>query len=225
MTRHLAYGLLILLMVTSFLAASVNAAAQQPNGYWWPESLGDKQWKPLLGFDSRRSFFDDRSVKFLGIRIGAEYEGVHRFGLGFYSMTESIPFEDMSFAVEDAAPNPELTSDAGFGTIFLERVMYKEGKFEASLPFNLGGGNVSYYYKDNIGRTRLYRKDKFSILGAGAMVKYRVLPWLEPGLGAGLHIVWDADAEVAGALRKPYYTIRVSVLLGEVWKEVKGALN
>ena len=185
-----------------------------------PPAVGDKKWKPIVGLDSRHSFYDDRSVKFLGLRIGAEHRGVHSFGFGFYRMNRGETYTDILIDRPDASSDAEVRFQAGYAALFYERVFMQAGKLELAAPFYLGGGSVDGTYKDVTGVFRPYLSEPFSVFGFGVMAKYRILPWLEPGIGSGARLIYNASPEVIETLQRPYYMYKVSILLGEFYRHV-----
>jgi hypothetical protein len=190
---------------------------------WMPESVGDKKWRPLVGFDSRRSFFQGRNVKFFGVRFGAEHRQVHRFGIAFYGLRDGDSFSDVTIDAPDAPPEVKADFDVSFATLFYERVIMKAGRWELSAPAYFGGGRMRGSYRNVNGEFKPFIDEGFSVLGLGGMMKYRVLPWLEPGLGGGYRHAFDSEPEIKKTLQQPYYVIKVSILIGEVFKQyVKG---
>lgn len=187
---------------------------------WLPHSVGDKKWRPLVGFDSRRSFFNGRSVKFFGIRLGAEHRKVHRFGLAFYSLTQGQDYDDVSIDAADAPPNVKADFDVSFATLFYERVVMTAGKWEVSTPVNLGGGRIIGRYRNTSGVFKTFLDQEFSVLSGGAVVKYRVLPWLEPGIGGGYRHAFNSETEIKKTIQSPFYIIKVSILIGEIYRSV-----
>jgi hypothetical protein len=182
--------------------------------------VGEKRWRPEIGFDSNRSFFNDRTVKFLGLRLGAEYRGVHRFGLALYGMTRPESYYGVNTNAPDASLDKEVQYTAAFICLFYERVIIKSGKWELSVPVNIGAGSLKGSYKDNQNAYLPYLENSFSTIGTGHALKYQVLPWLEPEIGSGFRFVLDSEPEVRNTLQKPYYVIKVSIKLGELYKAI-----
>ena len=202
------------------VALSTNAQQISFEPDWLPEAVGDKKWKPLIGFDSRRSFYDDRDVKFFGIRLGAQHRGVHRFGLGIYRMNRGETYTGVLVDRPDASSDAEVRYQAGFATLFYERVIMQAGKLELAAPVYIGGGNVEGTYKDVAGIFRPYVDESFSVFGFGLMAKYRLLQWLEPGVGGGMRYIYNTRPEIQRTLQSPYYAFKVSILLGEFYRDV-----
>jgi hypothetical protein len=209
---------LLCLFVFLGLILSAQKITFEPD--WLPPAVGDKKWKPLVGFDSRRSSFDDRKVKFIGLRLGAQHRGVHRFGLGFYRMNRGEIYDGILVDRPDASADAEVQYIAGFATLFYERVIMQAGKLELATPIYIGGGTVEELYKDVAGTFRPFVQEPFSVLGFGVMAKYRIFHWIEPGFGGGMRFIYNSRPEVVRTLQRPYYAFKVSILLGEFYRHV-----
>ena len=87
---------LIFWMIIIKASANAHLTALEPADtstfIFFPKTYGEKKWKVLVGLDARRSFFQGQKVKIDGLRIGAQFRGVHRFGLGTYSLSQKIIF-------------------------------------------------------------------------------------------------------------------------------------
>lgn len=71
--------LMLTFLVRSSYSIQESAKDSSETRTYFPQYYGDKNWRFLLGFDAKRSFYAGYPVKFNGLRIGAEYKGVHRF--------------------------------------------------------------------------------------------------------------------------------------------------
>lgn len=180
----------------------------------------DKKTKLLVGFDSRRSFFDDRSIKVFGFRFGAEFKRVHRFGLGFYFQNKAEVFRDISVPETDATDTSYVKLQAGFAALFYERVFFYNKKWEFSCPFYLGAGNLSRQYTDTTGHYSFPKEYPFSTLGAAVTGKYFVWPWLALGTGVGYRFVFSEAPRVKDAFQQPFYMLKVQLLFGELYRAV-----
>lgn len=217
--RSIGKGLLLLLFLQCL---TVDATAQLPDIEWFPKAIGDKKWKPLFGLDSRRSFLAKRSVRFFGLRLGAQHRGVHRFGLGFYGITGKEEYTDVVVDRVDASNQNTVRYDARYSALFYERTIMKAGKWEVVLPINWGGGSLDASYEDIFGNFKPYLSESFNVIAFGPIAKYKVFRWLEPGIGGGYRQVYNTNRDVQKTLSQPYYIIKVSILVGELYR---GALE
>lgn len=186
----------------------------------FPQSYGEKKWKVLFGLDARRSYFNDQKVKINGLRIGAQYKGVHRFGLGFYALSQTIIIKNSMVDMPDA---PELTTlriSLGFSTLFYERVLFKVPKWEVSLPLYIGTGKIRSEYLNNLENYKSLSKTPYSLIGLGVSGKYYLLPWLAPRVTVGHRFTYNTNADIRKAFNKPFYAIGLSISLGELYRSI-----
>lgn len=189
-----------------------------PARKFFPEYYGEKKWKILVGFDASRSFFAGHPVKINGLRIGATFKGVHRFGIGFYGLQKNVLFEDIPVNEPDATDTSLVAFNVGYGTLFYERVLYKTKKWELAIPTYFGGGDVTAAYEDTAGVFVPLLKKTFSSIGIGFGVKYRLLRWLEPKVSVGYRLTFNTDNQVKRAFNRPYYAYGVNILFGELYR-------
>ena len=178
---------------------------------FFPKTFGEKKWKALVGLDARRSYFRDQKVKINGLRLGAQYNGVHRFGFGFYALKKKIFLKDVFIDEIDAQTPTNLRINLQFTTIFYERILFKIPKWEVALPTYLGNGNISTEYINNFGNYKTQTKTKFTVLGLGVNTKYYIFPWLAPRLTFGHRFVYNKNPEIMKALNKPFYAFGLSI--------------
>jgi hypothetical protein len=177
----------------------------------FPKNYGIKKWKPLVGLDARRSYFREQKVKINGLRLGVQYNGVHRFGFGFYALKKKILLKDIFIDEIDAQTPTNLRINLQFTTIFYERVLFKIPKWEVALPVYLGNGNISTEYINNLGNYKTQSKTKFTVLGIGVNTKYYIFTWLAPRLTFGHRFVYNKNQDIIKALNKPFYSVGVSI--------------
>lgn len=186
-----------------------------------PPDLGPKKWKPVIGLDARRSFFRGRPVKINGFRLGVQYRGVHRFGLGFYGLDRNVVFTDVPVDQPGATDTSRVVFNAGFGSLFYERVIYKTKKWEFSLPTEFLFGNITGYYEDSLGKFLPLPAVPFSGLAAGLQVKYNILTWLAPRASIGYRMLFNTTPEVRSSFNRAYYSFGLSIMIGELYHAVR----
>jgi hypothetical protein len=212
--------LITLLLTFSSQGFSNNVINSDSTRTFFPESYGEKRWKVLIGLDARRSFYNKQKIKINGLRLGAQFKGVHRFGLGFYALSEQIRFDDIEIDQIDAANPTNLLVDVNFTTLFYERVFYKSNKWEVSFPLYLASGQLKTQYLNNLGNYKLLDKTPFSALGLSAGVKYYVLPWLAPRFSLGYRLTYNTNDNIRRAFNKPFYAIGLSIEVGKLYKSI-----
>jgi len=186
-----------------------------------PPDLGPKKWKPVIGLDARRSFFRGRPVKINGLRLGVQYKGVHRFGIGFYGLDRNVVFTDVRVDQPGATDTSRVVFNAGFGSLFYERVIYKTHKWEFSLPTEFLFGNITGYYEDSLGKFLPLPEVPFSGLAAGLQAKYNILTWLAPRVSIGYRVLFNTTPEVRSSFNRAYYSFGLSIMIGELYQAVR----
>lgn len=186
----------------------------------FPKQYGQKPWRFLLGFDAKRSFYAGYPVKFNGLRIGAEYKGVHRFGIGVYGLKKNVVFTEIDVNQPGATDTSVVKFHVSYSSLFYERVFYKTPKWEVALPFYLSGGTVEGIYQDSTGLFHEFANKPFSAFSGGAQVKYYIWPWLAPKVSVGYRITFNTDPEIKQAFNSPYYALGISISIFELYKTI-----
>jgi hypothetical protein len=186
----------------------------------FPKDYGEKKWKIIVGLDARRSYFHDQKVKINGLRLGAQYRGVHRFGFGFYALSESIFIQNVIIDQQDALQPTTLRINVDFTTLFYERVLYKVPKWEVSIPIYLGSGKLRSEYINNLGNYKTLSKAPFSVLGFGISAKYYIFKWIAPRVTFGHRLTYNTNKDIRKAFNKPFYSFGVSISPVELYKSL-----
>lgn len=192
--------------------------AADSNRVFFPTSYGSKKWRPLVGFDAYRSFYSGAPVKFNGLRFGVEYKGTHRFGFGFYGLKKNLIFTDLAVDYPLATDTSLVRFKLNYTALFYERVFYKTPKWEISFPLYVGGGGLQGFAEGADGIYYRYVASSFSLLNTGVNVKYYLLPWLAPRVGAGLRFTFNAEKSLRKAFNGPYYAFGLSIMVGELYR-------
>jgi len=179
---------------------------------FFPQYYGEKKWKFYFHFDARRSVFQGNFIKINGYRIGANYKGVNRFGIGIHSIRNKDKIEISSIPVD----KPDALHDTvkvGFAitTLFYERVFYKTKRWEISLPIFMGTGNVNSEYTTIFDNKKLLKKEEFSVIGLGINTHYYIFPWLSPKLSIGYRFAFTPNQKIADSFSKPFYGLGLSI--------------
>lgn len=186
-----------------------------------PAELGPKTWKPLISLDARRSFFSGRPVKINGFRLGVQFRGVHRFGIGFYGLDRNVVFTDVPVNQPGATDTSRVVFNAGFGSFFYERVLYKTKKWAFAIPAEFLFGNITGYYEDSLGKFLPLPEVPFSGLALGIQAKYNILTWLAPRFSIGYRLLFNTTPEVRSSFNRAYYSFGLQIMVGELYHTIK----
>lgn len=201
--------------------AQVDSVSSDTTTYaFLPASHGKKEWKLLLGLDARRSFFSGIPVKINGLRIGAQFRGVHRFGLGFYGLSKNVVFTDIPVQNPAATDTSLVVFNASYLSLFYERVIYRTKKWEFAVPFEYSSGAITGYFEDSIGTFLPLADETFNAFTVGFRTKYFLFNWLAPRFSIGYRFLFNSTKEVKLAFNKPYYSFGIQILLGELYRSI-----
>ncbi|MFT4599907.1 MAG: hypothetical protein ACI857_000074 [Arenicella sp.] len=204
--------LLILVLFTNSIAHSQTDSIKTSKIELFPSKYGQKNWRFLIGLDARRSYFASTKIKINGLRLGTVYQGVHRFGFGFYWLNKNISFNDINVAstTQDLL-EPEVRFNLGYSSIFYERVFLKTRWWEVDFPIHLGAGRIIGTYKDTLGAFQKFTEEPFSALIPSAQVKFYPFTWLAIRGSGGYRFTMSKVTAVKKTFRNAFYGYGLSI--------------
>lgn len=153
-----------------------------------------KKWKFDFVLDARQTIISNTTARLLGVRLGLEYRRVHRFGIGIYNFGDGISLtslNEIDTAIVESVLNLSYTS------IFYERVLFFNPKWEWSAAVHQGFGNISGWYRFNGDPTRITFPEKrvrpFELSTIGY---YNLTWWCSVGAGVGYRFMRGTPEEV-----------------------------
>lgn len=166
--------------------------------------------KPDLRFDARRTLFQQNWVAIGGLRLGVQYRRIHRIGFGFYLLNNRI-FEanDIYEQIPQGIP---LEYDFSYNTLFYERALYFDKRWEVGANVHLGGGDVGVRYQPP-GTTFFEQIDKvpFSLTEGSVYGNFNILYWLGIGAGLGYRRVWARIPRTDNSFSSPIFAATVQI--------------
>lgn len=162
-----------------------------------------------FSFDARRTVFQNRWIAVGGLRAGAIYRRIHRVGLGLYFLNTRVFDTDFPFDV----PATEVEYEFGYATLYYERVLFFNRKWEAGANVHLGGGQVRVFYSDPANPNERIEIDPvpFSVAEFAVYGEYYPIFWLGFGAGMGMRTVFGADSNVQRAFTAPIVVLNVQL--------------
>jgi hypothetical protein len=177
-----------------------------------------KKWKFDFVIDARNTLVSNASAKLLGLRLGMEYRRVHRFGVGFYNLAQDVHLNSLREVNADIA---EANLALGYASLFYERVLYFQKKWEWSATLHQGIGHISGDYRlagDTVWQKfdeRVVRPFEVSTTGY-----YNLTWWCSIGAGVGYRLMRSTPAEVRPVYNAPVVIARVRIKLGKLTKSI-----
>ncbi len=159
-------------------------------------------------FDARRTLFQKQWIGVGGLRLGVEYRRIHRVGVGFYFLNTRI--FDSEFDYDISADIVEY--DFAYNSIYYERALYFDRKWEFGSGIHLGGGRINVLYNPEGLNNRLiideipFNTGEISLYG-----EYNILYWLGIGLGTGYRHIWGLDRNFRRSFSSPIFSATLQV--------------
>jgi len=207
--KHLA--LLILLCVSFF-----PARAQQDS------TKAKAAFKVVLNFDARRTWVNDASVRFNGVRLGVQRRR-DMIAVGFYGLGD--PYIQPAVDLGELGER-EFYTRFSYAALTYERFLIDTKRWQAGIPIAFGLGNYRTSYRDTTnGNEIAYGVNELVPIEATLHADYNVFWFVFVGAGAGYRYVLAADPAATQKLSDFTYYFKVGLRFGEVVKRVRKRLR
>lgn len=167
--------------------------------------------KPDFSFDARRTLFQKRWVLVGGLKFGVQYRRIHRFGIGVYFLNTRIFDDDVEFLLEAN----KIEYDFDYSTLYYERVLYFDKKWEVGSTLHLGGGKIKTYYENELNPNERNKGPEinFSVAELVAYGEYNFLYWLGLSAGAGYRQVFGLEYDLGGDFSSVIFVVNLRLNL------------
>ncbi|MEM6271128.1 MAG: hypothetical protein AAF998_16945 [Bacteroidota bacterium] len=172
--------------------------------------------KVLVGFDSKRSFIDNRDVRIFGVRAGLEFDRKVGVGFGIYFLRS--PFVRNFIEPADGGGVDTIRSNLRFGYVsaWFEYMIYASRRWEVSVPLTLGFGEAEFSGFEERTYTQIL------LLEASLEAQYKIFPWLGLGAGVGYRQPITGERSIRTIIDAPIYRFGIRVFLGYFWNLITG---
>jgi hypothetical protein len=147
--------------------------------------------KPDFSFDARRTLFENRWIVVGGLKFGVEYKRIHRVGIGTYFLNSRIFDEDIEIILEAN----KIEYDFEYSTVYYDRVLFFNKKWEVGTTLHLGGGKIRTFYQSELNPNERNRGPvlDFSVGEIVSYAEYNLFYWLGLSAGVGYRGVFGLD--------------------------------
>ena len=208
---------IILLMVAT--AISVEFSMAQENDTTFYNGITHTKPKFFFAFDNSRTFVRGQNTIVRGFKTGAEIEDRFRLGVGFYVLGADIVDE---IRVErENLPDTNRLAQLKMSWLALnyDYIFFSKGKWEFSIPVNIGLGNSHYeYFEDNQSQKALEGDILMYWLGVNG--QYKVIRYAGVGFGVGYSGLLLSNEAIEEKIDSPYYVLKLQVYLGEIYRAI-----
>lgn len=176
--------------------------------------------RPVFQLDVRNSILNRRFVTIPGLKLGVEWRGRLRAGLGIYLLSTPIPSRQPipSELLNVRETKLRLRYVAGYG----EYVLIGNPRWEINGQLQLGVGKTySLYYLPD-GEEIRSRKKVIWLVEPSMAAQMRVYRWLALGAGVGWRQPVFVNRFTTRELNGPIFYGRVKLALGDLYKIARG---
>ena len=166
--------------------------------------------KPDFSIDARRTLFQKEWAAVMGLKFGVEYRRIHRLGIGVYFLNTRV-FDDV---FEPEIPGiDELEYEFNYSTIYYDRVLFFNRKWEFGSTLHLGGGKIRAFYRNPENQNDRIEIDSqdFSTIELSIYGEYNILFWLGVGVGTGYRQVLGAGSDLNSDFSSPIFVVNLQV--------------
>jgi len=175
--------------------------------------LEDKP-RVLFKLDGRGSFISTRSASIWGFKIGVEHDGRVQYGVG-YSWLRN----DISTELDVNGETVPARLRFGYITPFFEYAFYQRGKWEVSIPVQVGIGQAFYERKDDQGNKFKEDKSWVFMYEPAMTVEYRLLRFFGAGFGVGYRFAIKTNRNMEENFTAPIYLIKLKLYIPEIFRK------
>lgn len=167
--------------------------------------------KPDFSFDARRTLFEKRWIAVGGLKFGVEYRRVHRLGIGIYFLNTRIFDDEIELELEAN----KIEYDFNYSTLYYDRVLYFDPKWEFGSTLHLGGGRIQTFYENELNPNERNRGPEldFSLAEVVVYGEYNILFWLGVSAGFGYRSVFGLEYDLGGDFSSPIFVANLRLNL------------
>ncbi len=169
-------------------------------------------------FDQRYSLLASRLAGINGLKLGAEWRGRYRAGVGMYLLSSGI----LARPMEETPPGTRTELRFRYLAAYGEYVLLGNPRWELSVPVQVGYGK---YYHEQIsaaGERLRSPRDRVWLLEPTIGGHYRIFRWAGIGGGVGWREAFSVKPQYANQLDGPIFYGRAKLFLGDFYKVVRG---
>ena len=175
--------------------------------------------KPSLYFNygSQYSFIENQFASIQNIKIGIDYSGTFKLGVGYNWLSKKFPERNN---VREITPGV-ARFNFNYVSLFAEYTFFKTYYWEATIPAQLGFGLANY--SGVLYGERIKTPTKFFVVYEPLMtIQYRFLRYFGAGCGIGFRLILINSSAIPEQLFSPLVIVKTKFYFGEIWKDLKG---
>ncbi|MBC6698259.1 hypothetical protein [Hymenobacter sp. BT190] len=211
-----ALSVLLLASATTLPALATPRAAPADDSV----SVRHPHRRPVFQLDIRNSIINHQLVTIPGLKLGIEWRGRLRTGLGVYLLSNGIPSRQPVPAEFPVATSSELR--LRYVAAYGEYVVLGNPRWEIATQLQLGVGKTYARYALPDGAVVRSPKKVIWLAEPSLTGQMRVYRWLALGTGVGWRQPVFVNRLTTRELNGPVFYGRVKLSLGDVYKVMRG---
>lgn len=212
----------VIIVIFICVLGPLSFGQEETTRWFFPQKHGNKKWGFHCVLDVPRPVSKHNPIKLIGLRTGADYKGIHRFGGGFYLMKNNQIFDQVGIPFDDANDSANVQFDTYFFSMYYERVAFRSPRWEIALPVYGTLGGARGWYMDSTQTYQEFLRAPVVGFGGHVQVKFYVFKWLAPKVGFGYRFSFTNSEQFETSFNRPFYMYGLSIVLGELWKQCCG---
>jgi hypothetical protein len=186
--------------------------------------------KPRLigGFATKTTFIDGFRSPIFTARVGLEFNKTVRVGAGISWLQLSPPragkdntpfYIAETFSDASGAHTVYPALEFRYANVFFEYVYYRSGKWQFSVPLQIGAGGSEYKYNYN-GENKVQDRHWILLYEPAVSGQYKIVKWFGVGLDVGLRVMAVTNKNIGYKFNSPVYDIKAIIFWGELYRMV-----
>lgn len=180
----------------------------------------DRKYAFYFAFDGRKSFVNTEPNSLAGLRLGLEHKKKKfRYGLGLYFLRNEIDGDDKY--VDDLGDTLDIRYAFGYPSIFYEKILLKNHKWELNSAIILGAGD----HDTKVGRPgegfKSIKRIKSTVWELNGTADYYLTDWLALGSGVGYRLIVGANEDIREAYSSPIYIVKLKLKIFKLYHSLR----
>lgn len=166
-------------------------------------------------YGSNYSFISNQFAGVMNIKLGLDYSSIAKFGIAFNwikkGMTKQTPNDNFD----------ESKLYMRYISVFFEYTYFKTYHWEASIPAQIGIGNIFYKNTMTNANTISTQKKWFVLYEPITTIQYRFLKYFAAGGGIGYRLVIPTRVGGIDQFSSILFVVKSKIYFGEAWRDFK----
>ncbi len=165
------------------------------------------KWKPNFQLDNRVSSIRNNSILLIGGKIGCQYKGLTRIGIGASFIVNPVEFEYVSKKTSKVVTNKV---DFWYFSIYNDWILYKRYNFDVIITEQLGFGKPRYVREIGEELVSDANVDLY-INELSTQVNYKINPIIGVGAGIGYRNLFNKKSVLNATFDAPIYMFKIII--------------